>query len=67
MDFQRDLLRKVFYFKIKEIILKTTKQHTKQNQRKQNYKVKFFTTEQTKVVRMEANLHYFPMASKKKM
>ena len=25
IDFQRDLLRKVFYFKIKEINLKTTK------------------------------------------
>ena len=30
MDFQRDLLRKVFYFKIKEINLKATK-HKKQN------------------------------------
>ena len=45
MDFQRDLLRKVFYLKIKEINLKTTehkKQKTKQNKRKHNHKVNFF-------------------------
>ena len=55
IDFQRDILRKVFYFKIKKINLKTTKhkkQNTKQNKRKQNHKVKFLTTKQTKVVRM---------------
>ena len=33
MDFQRDFLRKVFYFKIKEINLKSTK-HKKQNTKK---------------------------------
>ena len=40
----RNILRKVFYFKIKEIILKTTKhkkQNTKKNKRKQNHKVNF--------------------------
>ena len=66
IDFQRDLLRKLFYFKIKEINLKTTKHkkwNTKQNRRKRIHKVKFFTTEQTKVVRIRANLHYFLMAS----
>ena len=65
MDFQRDLLRKVFYFEVKEINLKTTKQNTKHNKRKRNHKVKFVTIEQTKVVRMKANLHYFPMAFEK--
>ena len=68
MDFQRDLLRKLFYFEVKEINLKTTKhkkQNTKQNKRKRNHKVKFLTTKQTKVVRMEVNVHYFPMASEK--
>ena len=52
--FQGDLLRKAFSFKTKEINLKTTKykeQNTKQNKRKQNCKVKFFTTNETKVVR----------------
>ena len=66
IDFQCDLLRKLFYFKIKKINLKTTKhkkQNTKQNKRKQNHKVKFLTTKQTEVVRMEANLHYFSMTS----
>ena len=29
MDFQRDFLRKVFYFKIKEINLKSTKHRNK--------------------------------------
>ena len=67
IDFQRDLLRKLFYFEIKEINLKTTKhkkQNTKQNKRKQNHKVNFLTTKQTKVVRMEVNLHYFLRTSK---
>ena len=39
-------------------------QNTKQNKREQNHKVEFLTTEKIEVVRMEANLHYFPMASK---
>ena len=69
MDFQRDLLRKLFYFEVKEINLKTTKhkkQNTKQNKRKRNHKVKFLTTEQTKVVRMEVNVPIFqwPLKSK---
>ena len=57
IDFQRNLLRKVFYFKIKEINLKTTKhkkQNTKQNKTKQNHKVKFLTTKQIEVVKMES-------------
>ena len=57
-----DLLKKVFCFKIKEVHLKTTKHkkhNTKQNKRKRNHKVKILTTEQTKMVRIEANLHYF--------
>ena len=40
-------------------------QNTKQNKREQNHKVEFLITEKIEVVRMEANLHYFPMASKK--
>ena len=43
-----DLLRKLFYFKIKEINLKQSKhkkQNTEQNRRKQIHKVKFLTTE----------------------
>ena len=47
IDFQRDLLRKIFCFKIRGINLKTTKhkkQNTKQNKRKRNHKVKFLTT-----------------------
>ena len=55
MDFQRDLLRKVFYFEVKEINLKTTKhkkQNTKQNKRKRNHKVKFFTVKQTNMVKV---------------
>ena len=31
--------------------------------KEQNHKVKFLTTDKIEVVRMEANLHYFPMAS----
>ena len=52
IDFQRDLLRKVFYFKMKETNLKTKKhkkQNTNQNQRTQIHKVKFLTTKQTKI------------------
>ena len=43
--------------------IKRMNQNTKQNKRKQNHKVEFFTTEKIEVVRMEVNLHYFPMAS----
>ena len=51
----RNILRKVFYFKIKEINLKNnkvseTKYQAKQNKTKSPSKF-FFTTEQTKVVR----------------
>ena len=58
----------IFFFKMKEINLKTTKhkkQNTKQNKRKQNHKLKFLTTKQTKVGRVEANLHYFSKTSEK--
>ena len=37
-------------------------QNTKQNKREQNHKVEFLTTEKIEVVRMKANLHYFPTA-----
>ena len=51
----RNILRKVFYFKIKKINLKNnkmseTKYRAKQNKTKSPSKF-FFTTEQTKVVR----------------
>ena len=39
-------------------------QNTKQNKREQNHKVEFLTTDKIEVVGMEANLHYFPIASK---
>ena len=49
IDFERDLLRKVLYFKIREINLKKktkhNKQNTNQNKRWQNHKVHFFTIE----------------------
>ena len=67
--FSKGSFEKYIYFKIKEINLKTTKhkkQNTKkkkQNKTKQNHKVKILTTKQTKVVRMEANLCYFLIAS----
>ena len=38
-------------------------QNTKQNKREQNHKVEFLTTKKIEVVGMEANLHYFPLAS----
>ena len=34
-------------------------------QKEQNHKVEFLTTEKIEVMRMEVNLHYFPMASEK--
>ena len=37
-------------------------QNTKKKE--QNHKVKFLTTDKIEVVGMEANLHYFPIASK---
>ena len=42
--------------------IKRMNQNTKQNKREQNHKVEFLTTEKFEVVRMEANLYYFPMA-----
>ena len=45
-------------------------QNTKQNKRERNRKIRFFilfyffTTEKIEVVGMEANLHYFSIASK---
>ena len=45
--------------------IKRMNQNTKQNKREQNHKIGFFfTTEKIEVVGMEANLHYFPIASK---
>ena len=38
------------------------RQNTWKNKRKQNHQVKFLTTKKIEIVRMEANLHYFPMA-----
>ena len=54
--FQRDILRKRFFFSFKkeEINLKTTKcmrQNIRQNKRKQNHQIKFLTTKQTKAMR----------------
>ena len=42
--------------------IKRMNQNTKQNKREQNHKVEFLTTEKFEVVRIEANLHYFPTA-----
>ena len=67
--FSKGSFEKYIYFKIKEINLKTTKhkkQNTKQkkqNKTKQNHKVKISTTNQAKVVRMEASLCYCLMVS----
>ena len=66
IDFRRDLLRKVFSFKMKETKFKITKykkQNSKQNKRTRDHKIKFLTTKQTKVVTIRTNHHYFPMAS----
>ena len=41
------------------------RQNTRENKRKRNHQVEFLTTKKIEVVRMEANLHYFPMASEK--
>ena len=51
----RNISRKVFYFKIKEINLKNNKMYEikyKQNKRKRNHKVKFFTIKQTNMVKV---------------
>ena len=49
----RNILRKVFYFKIKEINLKKTtkcmRQNIGQNNRKRNHQVEFLTTEKKKL------------------
>ena len=65
----RNILRKVSYSKIKEIILKKTtkymRQKIRQNKIKQNHQVEILITQKKiEVVRMEVNLHYFPMTSK---
>ena len=39
-------------------------QNTKQKKKEQNHTVEFLTTDKIEVVEMEANLHYFPIASK---
>ena len=44
---------------------KTYESNTKPNERERNHKVELLTTEKIEVVRMEANLHYFSMASEK--
>ena len=42
------------------------RQNIKQNKRKQNHQAEIsITQKKIEVVRMEANLHYFPMASEK--
>ena len=58
----------VMFLKIKEINFKKKhmNQNTKQNKRKQNHQAEIsITQKKIEVVRMEANLHYFPMASEK--
>ena len=65
----RNIVKKVSYSKIKESILKKTtkymRQKIKQNKIKQNHQVEILITQKKiEVVRMEVNLHYFPMASK---
>ena len=54
---------KVSFLKERKLLL-TTK-HKDQAQAKQNHKVKILTTNQTNMVRIEANLLYFPIASEK--
>ena len=49
--FQRDLLRKIFSFKMKKKLIWKQQNIRTKIPRKQNHKVKFFTTKQTKVVR----------------
>ena len=63
--FQRDLLRKIFSFKMKKKLIWKQQNIRTKIPRKQNHKVKFFTTKQTKVVRVEANFQYFPNALEK--
>ena len=68
IDFQMDLLRKVFCFKIKEINLKTIKhkkQDTKQDKRKQNHDVKIFCNQANQYGESRLNHHGFPMALSK--
>ena len=57
------------FLKIKEINFKKKhmNQNTKQNKREQDHKVEFLTTDKIEVVEMEANLHYFPIASEKEI
>ena len=66
MHFNKEHSEKRFLFKRKDIICQ--RQYTRIKQRqprgRQNFKVKFLTTSQTNMVRVGANFHEFPMASK---
>ena len=67
MHFNKELFDKRFLFKRKDIIRKQQYTRIKQKQLRgrQNFKVKFLTTNQTNMVRVGVNLHEFSMASKK--
>ena len=67
MDFNKEYFEKRFFFKRKDIIHKQQYTRIKQRQPrgKQNFKVKFLTTNQTNMLRVGANLDEFPMASEK--
>ena len=66
MHFNKEHSEKRFLFKRKDIICQ--RQYTRIKQRqprgRQNFKVKFLTTNETNMVRVKANLHEFSMASK---
>ena len=67
MHFNEEHFEKMFLLKRKEIIYKRQYSRIKhrQSKRKQNHKVKFFSNQQKLIkVRVEANFHDFPMASK---
>ena len=66
MHFNEEHFEKMFLFKRKDIIRKQQYVRIKQRQSRgrQNFKVKFLTTNKTNMVRVKANLHEFPMASK---
>ena len=66
MHFNEEHFEKRFLFKRKYIICKQQYTRVKQRQLRgrQNFKVKFSTTNQTNMVRVGANLHEFSMASK---
>ena len=66
MHFNKEHFEKMFLFKRKDIIRKQQYVMIKQRQPRgrQNFKVKFLTTNETNMVRVKANLHEFSMASK---